>query len=289
MRASCASILFLLAGCTEVIDVDHYSFDINPCEELPVRECGDTGEEFSYIIVDSDITRSMDGQLDGFDLDGTNRTVCGQRDFVSPSGVEGIDNQIAGLVVTFENLTGTNVRDSTRMNLLAGTNLQLIRVRNIDDFSNDSCITLEHRRAYLPEGTSTADLDANLDGEIDAGLMFDYRVPSTASDSSACIIDGVVHARFSDSMGLLPFLQGEYTSQRGRLRLPITRDQLGPGTFGGSGRLDDIATLFADQAEVLDFVRTRADLDETAEGCISISYAIVLRGAPAELGLPLSL
>jgi hypothetical protein len=126
---------------------------------------------------------------------------------------------------------------------------------------------------------------------IDADLTLDYEV-ADLRDSNACIVDGVVHARFPPTVAGFP-LGGELMTERARSRLPLVetapgRYEIRGGTFGGSVRPGDLVGTL--DPTILDFVMTRADLDPrvTETGttvCESISYAFAVDMVPVTLGI----
>jgi hypothetical protein len=275
--------VFLAGGCASVIDVDRYHFDVDPCAPRP-RECEGSGSSYSFLIVDSDIVRrDAEDHLDGFNFDGTDQSICSQRDSVSPSGETGIDNQMTDLLVSYEQLARVDVHAVTRMNFLNGQGLRVIRILDVDDLTNDDCVRLEQRPAIVPAGTI---LDADGDGEVDVGLTLDYRIPTSQSDETACIVDGVLHARFPPGAGALPFGTGEFTQSHGRARISIASDRIG-GMFGAAASVADIQTSFVEIAGLVALLDRYADLDPTTNfntDCISISFELVFDAVPVELG-----
>lgn len=274
--------LALATGCTSLVSVDQYSFDVDPCPPQ-LREC-EGGREIAFVVRSSDVARADSvGRREGFDLDGTDAPICGQRDLGAPDGRTAIDNQMAGILELYEDIAGVNIREDAEAQILAGSGIQLVVLSHVDDLEQDDCVEVTQRTGVFPEGVTSADVDADGDGLLDPGLTFDY-LPARGHDASACVIDGVVHARFPPVVDTLSGTSIEATVDRGRLRMPITPEGSAGAVLGGSIRISELTSL---PPAVIEFLRPRADLDPsslTTRDCSSISFGVLLDLVPCTLG-----
>lgn len=287
LSASSLLAVFALSGCTQVVDVGGYTFDSNPCGPRP-PSCGAGGTQRAYLVVQFDVPRADgEGRRDGFDFDGTDERICRQADFTSPSGVTGIDNQLATAFESLEMLTMTNVAEQSRARYLEGMDLSLILMGNLDDPNQDDCVTFSYHSARVPRDVPMPyDLDADDDGEVDANRTFDY-LPAVLSDDTACIIDGVLHARVGSGRLHVAGLEGDLVVDQTRAEIPLSETRIEGLMLGGGVRLDELAGF---PPEVVEFLRGRADLSpssRTANDCSSISFAAIMDAVPAVLGDPL--
>lgn len=272
--------LVLATGCTSLVSVDQYSFDVDPCPPQP-REC-EGGREVAFVVRSSDVARAdAEERRDGFDLDGTDAPICGQRDHIAPDGRTAIDNQMAGILELYEDIAGMSFREHAEAQILAGENIQLVVLSHVDDLEHDDCIEVTQRTGLFPQDVSSVDADG--DGLLDPGLTLDY-LPARGHDASACIVDGVVHGRFPPLVDTLAGTTIEATVDRGRLRMPITPEGSIGALLGGSIRISELTAL---PPAVIEFLRPRADLDPSslaARDCSSISFGVLLDLVPCVLG-----
>ncbi len=282
-RSLGVALLSLLAGagCTQVVDVDEYTFVSDPCGEPPPSCTG--GRDLTFVVVVADTPPEDEaGRRDGFDVDGTSDAICGQRDFVSPSGETGIDNQLAVVLDLYASLEGIDLREQNRATYLRGEYLTAFFVAGYEG-PEDDCVQVSYRAARLPEGVPPSSLDADLDGEIDPGLTFDFG-PPLLRDASACVIDGVLHASFEPALATIPVIATEARVERGRLRATLDEDRTS-FLLGITLRLQDLAAALP--AEVVEFLRPRADVAPSTRGsrdCSAISFAFESEAVPAVRG-----
>jgi hypothetical protein len=285
LRARALLASLLLAGCSLTVDVEDYTFEEDPCGPRPPACTG--GRELAFAIRRIDVPAvNAEGRRDGFDLDGTDTAICNRRDQVAPDGRTGIDNELASVIELYEDLTEFDAGAENERQTISGGPIDLIVLGAVDDLANDDCVEVSRRRALLPEGTELADLDADGDGRLDAGLTFDYTTPAER-DPVACSVGGTLHARFSSVVAVLPGTTYEATVDRGRMRLDVSGAE-GPSEamIGGSFRIADLERQFP--PAVAEFIARRADLDpssRTANDCRSISFGIVGTLVPATLGV----
>lgn len=277
-----------ILGCSQIVDVDEYTFDRDVCGPRP-EVCPPGGESLTFVIVGSDIPRGdATGRRDGFDLDGTADPICGQMDFTAPDGEVGVDNQLAPMLELYESLAMIDIEADNRATYARGETVSIFFLDEYDG-PDDDCFVVSYREARVPEGVTVEMLDADLDGELDAGLTWDYGPPLFRTPT-ACSIDGVVHARFLDAVvGFLSGVAGDVNAERGRVRLTIDADGLrARGLIGGALRLVDLVGGLP--AEIVEFLRPRADIAPStrdARDCASISFAVDVVAVPAVRGAPL--
>lgn len=288
MRAVLAPILcaplLLVAGCTALVAVDPYTFDVDPCGPRPTI-CPSTGRTYTFVLRSVDVPiAGPANRRDGFDFDGTNDPICDQQDFVSPDGTTGIDNSMATIFELYESLTGDDLHARASADAIAG-HTRLIVFENVDDPIEDDCVVITQRDVVLPVGVTTADLDRDGDGLLDAGLTFDYLSPASR-DPVACLRDGVLHGRFPPSYGLLPGTTAEGAIDRGRFEMPFDESASHPALVGGSFRVEELRGSLPDA--VVEFIDLHADLDpssRSARDCGSISFGMYAELVPANLGV----
>ena len=259
MRAVAITLMLACIGsCTSIVQVDDYTFDVDPCAPRATACTG--GRELAFIIRASDYAHAdAAGHRDGVDLDGTDASICGQTDFVAPDGRRAIDDQMGPIFELYEDLSHTDLSDMAHDQALAGTNLALVVLSHVDDIENDDCIGIDTRTGYLPDGMTAADLDGDGDGLIDPGLTFDYASPPVGDDT-ACSIDHVIQARFPATLTLFPSTMLTGTVDRSRIRMSVGVTESN-AVFGGSIRVADLAGL---PPAVVEFIRPRADLDPSS-------------------------
>ena len=275
---TCIAGLSVSAGCAQVVNFDEYTYDIDPCGPQPVS-C-DSGSEMAYVMTSFDIPRAVGGRRDGFDLDATSDPICGQQDLTSPRGEGGVDNQVSATVELYEGLERVNVGVQAREGFLRGEGLVVLGLRGVDSLENDNCVDLSSRSARVPTSLPLSSLDVDDDGTLDPNLSFEVEA-AAYRDPTACIIAGVVHARFGTVLTRTPGIVGEVTAERMRMRMSITPSSV-QGTIGGALLLDGLLGGIA--PEIVEFLRGRADIgpsSPSARDCESISFAVVFEGTPA--------
>jgi len=285
---ACCLSLVVSSGCTQIVDVDDYSFDSDPCGPRP-DICPPGGESRTFIMAASDIPRrDSEGRRNGFDLDGTTDAICGQPDLTNRDGVRGVDNQLAQVLELYESLAGIDIAADNRATYARGETVTLFFIDDYDG-PDDDCFGLSYREARVPPGVDIADLDADLDGELDPDLTWNYGTPLFRSPT-ACSVDGRIYVHFPNSVvGFVGGIPGEVSTQRGRLEMTIDADGgRARGLIGGALRLADLNAGLP--AEVVEFLRPRADIAPStrdAYDCASISFAVEFEAIPAVRGLPL--
>lgn len=277
-------LLVAVTGCTALVGEGAYTYDVDPCEPVDPALCGEGGQAIYLLVSDLDVFRGRGRMLDGFDLDGTDATVCSNPDTVGADGRRGVDNAVSPLVATLEVVAGEPFGESMRTSILAGETLSVIELGGIDDLTDDPCLVMRSRTARLPAGVTAAaaHLDADADGAVDPGVVLDFGSPHL-QDSGACIIDGVLHARV-DGVVIGPIGVGEGPSRRFRIRGEISEAGLSRAAWGGSfevdGLVDGVRDAGLDDVTASSVLQAAADLDFDGERCRSLSYGFSFSAVP---------
>ncbi len=274
-----------LGSCTALTRFDDLAFDDDPCPPPPPEGCAG-GRTLVYVGRGIRLNRAdAEGRRDGFDLDATADPICGEDDVVSPAGETGIDTNLSSMLEAYEQLEGIDLEALVRAQARRGEQLGLLVFAHIDSTANDDCVEVAQRSALLVPGTSQADLDRDGDGRLDAGLTLDYLAASQTS-TSACIVDGVLHARFASQSGIIPGSTLEARAHDARVRMVVPAD--GDTAFpllGGSVEVDEVSGGLP--PPVADYLRLRADIHPSRRGaddCDRISFAMSIEMVPAVLG-----
>jgi len=111
-----------------------------------------TGQTQSGVITFATFARILDeeGRLaEGLNVDGLvspdgDAASCGKRDYVSPEGEPGVDNQFGGLMPTIESKVGNeNLGQLLATAIANGQLLILMSVEGLDDAVNDDAVTVK--------------------------------------------------------------------------------------------------------------------------------------------------
>lgn len=276
----------------------------------PVPDAGPlTGDTHVYVVSRMDLAfADPEGDADivpGFDIDGrvsdaTDPAGCRKLDFTSPppESEEGVDNQLGPILAQLED--SYHIRENLESNLQEGELLVLLRVRGVDDLTDDDRVEVDALIGLLPDGVTLPALDAM--GRIAAGQTFDVDTASVADDGMTAlvtlpgrIVGGRLRAGPGDFTLSLPLqdTRVELSAENAQIVFDVTETELGAGVMGG--QLDVEGTVAA-MAEVDGFDAATAELvlesnsdldhDEATRRCRAISIALVFDGASAVLGEP---
>ncbi|MEZ4296791.1 MAG: hypothetical protein R3B70_17625 [Polyangiaceae bacterium] len=149
----------------------------------PVETCG-AGKTHSFLISTLGFTRvsEEDGTAPGFDVDGvvsdgTDDASCFKKDFVSPEGVVGVDNQLAALIPDVEAILGDAVDGLVQGAINNGALLILFTISGVDDLQNDDCVD-------LTVTTVTGKPTLGTDGIIEAYQTYDFKPEAEVSHAT---------------------------------------------------------------------------------------------------------
>jgi hypothetical protein len=123
-----------------------------------------------YMVTKLEFIAEERGVSQGFDLDGRvtprgDRQSCGQKDFTSPDGVPGVDNQLAKLLPAIELAGGDVIKDLLQNIINDGTLIILITMEGFDDETGTA-----PRRFHIQMGQGKP--MAGTDGELLFGQSF---------------------------------------------------------------------------------------------------------------------
>lgn len=220
----------------------------------PVPDDAARGETYAYVLSAVRVPEVVQATrvAGGFDLDhavGAGSGACeDQLDFVSPSGVLGVDNQLAGSLVPrlIEAHPDSRTPNQVLSELLAhGTGLLAIEVEGVEEGRAIDDVTVQVSEAMLVGGG---------DGGFAAGD--EIARGRRLSTFSAIMRDGVLNLEFD----VFPVYVPEISLHGGRLVAMVTRENL-DGEIGGEvslraaaliavqlsdGRLPDVASVPAE-------------------------------------------
>jgi hypothetical protein len=181
--AALAAAPLCALGCTDL--------DAGP-ESAAAHTCG-PGEPRAFVISTLGFTRvdAKTGTVPGFDVDGvvsdgTDAGSCFKKDYTSPDGQAGIDNQLAGLIPDVEKVLGNAVDGLIQGAINNGDLLILLQVEGAESTQNDGCVDLT---VELGKGKPTL----GTDGVIEGYQTFDRNPKGEVSHgTSGKIQDGVL-------------------------------------------------------------------------------------------------
>lgn len=182
---------------------------------------------------------------EGFDLDGhvsggSDPIGCRHADFTSPSGVPGIDNQIATLVPIIESQAGGVTLDSILSTAINDGQLLLgIELLGVDDLANDDCVTVRTRPLVGTPSLGT-------DGLVEIGQTFDAAAGGEQTlIPSARIVNGVVDVGPVPLTVPVAILDARFTLhiQAGFMHIEIHDDGVWTGKLGGGISIQEMTTI----------------------------------------------
>lgn len=275
--ALCAALLPSVSACSSADDAP-------TCQPGPSQ---------AYVLTSLTFTReSPRGVAPGFDLDGhvtkaPEDPSCGKVDLVSPTGQEGVDNQLALLIPEIEKRVGNAIDGIIQGAINDGRLLIMLDLKNVNDASNDQCVDLEVK---LGEGKPTL----GTDGVIESWQTFDLRkegqllsfgtggnianrtftigpfplrIPIAIFDVSFTIYVRDAHIRFTVD---------EEGNVEGMLGGGISIDEVADGVKNGAGLADLIP-----QIKTIGKAFSDLGYDENEGTCSLVSAALAFKARPA--------
>ncbi len=251
------------------------------------------GPSQAYVLTSLTFTReSPRGTAPGFDLDHHVTKVpedpsCGKVDLVSPTGEQGIDNQLALLIPEVEKRVGNAIDGIIQGAINDGRLLIMFDLKNVNDTSNDKCVDLEVK---LAQGTPTL----GTDGVIEAYQTFDLRKEGQLLSNGSN--GNITKNAFSiDPFPLripIAIFDVAFTIYVRDAIIRFTIDEQGniDGMLGGGVSIDEVAEGVKDGAGLADLIpqikligRASSDMGyDTEEGtCNLVSAALAFKARPA--------
>jgi len=272
----------------------------------PTDMC-DTGDTLFYVVNFADIGQADptgDPEIvEGFNLDDrvsddADEQGCFKPDFTSPppDNEPGVDNQLGPILAS---LGGSfDVAGSIAEALADGSLLLLFEVQNVDDMTNDGCVTVNIYLGELQPGVTAPMLDGS--GRIAGGQTFDLNSLSFTGDQPMVTVEGqIVNGRVQ---GGPVDISLTFAVMDTALTLAIRQAQVRFNVVGGGasidtgvigGQLDTEETINTITMAVMDvpeslarsILEGQADLEPDAAGqCQAVSMGLVFEGVPATRG-----
>lgn len=279
LTAAAIALSLYATGCT----------DDEPSEApSPVEDCG-SGARRSFLVSTLGFTRidPEDGTTPGFDVDGLvsvgdDEASCFKKDFTSPDGQKGIDNQLAALIPDVEAILGDAVDGLIQGAINNGALLIMIDVDGVESLQSDDCVDVTVRTVKgLPVlGT---------DGVIEAYQTFDPDPNALISHAAAGRIDGGVLTIGPFELAIpIAIFDVAFTIHvhDALLRMKVTAEDVSakPGLLGGGVVPQEIIDGVKDGAGVDQYIpvislalNSSTDLAVDAEGeCQQVSAALAI-------------
>lgn len=217
---------------------------------------------------------------------------CGMKDFTSPEGEPGIDNQFGGLLPVIEGFVGSeNIGQLLATAIANGQLLIVMAVDGLDDPRNDDDVTVR-----IAAGSGTPLLDAQ--GKFITYQTFGVdRVRAPVSTLEGKVKDGVLEILPGDAVLPVRVLDAQFNlALHGVIgRVTLTPDPSGGGVTmagtlaGGIAVVDfkDIIKSLNVKQELIDMasglIGLLADLERDADSgkCTQVSAALRVEATPA--------
>lgn len=275
--ALCAALLAFVTSCS--------SSDEEPtCQPGPSR---------AFVLTSLTFTRETPrGVAPGFDLDHHVTTVaedptCGKLDLTSPTGEQGIDNQLALLIPEIEKRVGNAIDGIIQGAINDGRLLIMFDLKNVNDATNDRCVDLEVK---LGEGKPTL----GTDGVMESWQTYDLRKEGQLLSNG---YGGNISNR-TFTVGPFPLripiaiFDVSFTIFVRDARIRFTMDEEGnvEGMLGGGISIDEVAEGVKNGAGLADLIpqikfigKAFSDMGyDTEEGtCSLVSAALAFKARPA--------
>ncbi len=255
-----------------------------PCERDPI--------ESTVVRTLAFAREGPHGVSEGFDIDqhvtaGADPVGCRHMDLTSPSGVRGIDNQIAGLVPIIETQAGGVTLDSILQTAINDGQLMLgIELLGVDDERNDDCVTVRTRPL-----TGTPSLGT--DGRVEIGQTFDAQAMGEQTlVPNARIVNGVVDIGPVPLVVPVAILDARFTLhiQSGYMHIEIHEGGVWSGKLGGGISIEEMTTIAMGlnirpnlMAAVSALLMASADLapDPVTQRCTQVSSTLLFESVTA--------
>ncbi len=256
----------------------------------PVAAC-DVGDSYAAIVSSLNFTREDPvGVTPGFNLDGVvsdarDDASCNQPDTVDPSGVKGIDNQVARLVPTVEKVYGNAIDGLVQGAINNGELEILLEMDGVSSFADDDCVNLS-------VGIGKGSVILGTDGVLAGYQTFDLDPKHTPSQFlRGSIANGVMTAGpFEVALPLKLFdVQFTLHLHGGMFRFQIDDQGNIDGILGGGIDVQELLDGVKQGAGVANSIglvelvlKGAADMARDKSGvCHQISAALSFKAVPA--------
>jgi hypothetical protein len=227
----------------------------------------------------------------GFDLDGrvstaTDREACGKRDFTSPDGVPGIDNQIGAVWSSVYSIVGQPVNGLIGDAVNEGRLSLILELDDLDDFTHDDSVGVTLYRATNPNpilGTK---------GLIQAGQTFEVQPekPVVGFEPTA-IVDGVLRLGPFDYPLDVDLFQANFRLNLIGVIVELREQPDGSwhGYMGAGVSVEEISAVATEYAPnesraIVPLLPNLADLEPGANGkCTYVSAVLEVDAVPSFL------
>lgn len=258
------------------------------CEPSTSGTCATTPEE--VWIVQSLSFGRIDGTTSpGFNLDGIQGMQCGARDFVSPDGERGIENQLGVLlpIIEAQAVGGMPLDYLVQDSIASGQILLAFELSGVDDRSDDGCVGVRLRRL---SGTPLLGTDNLLLGG--QTLYPDLTAPINELGETA-IRSSTMEPAAADIVLPISILDARFTLNvlGARVRLTYVDEQHVEGVISGGIDIEELLGVVATlnipsdlMATAETLVRSYADLVPVGRDCAQLSAVLEFRAVRGFVG-----
>lgn len=251
----CIVLMALVASCGD---------PVGETQLLVIQELGfgsRTGDEIGGMVV----AQGLD--VDQRVSDRTDSETCNTRDFVSPEGIPGVDNQFTFLydaVVGF--FQDGTVEGIVQGSINEGRLLLMLEVVDVDDTQQDEDVTVN---LFLGEGRP----DIGADGLIVPAQTFDRRTDAETVAIPGRIVDGVLEAGPFDAIIPMAFFDVffDLDLHGARLRAEQNDDGSWSGMIGGGVEAETLINV-AREADMRQEIQVTAAIMAILPGYLDLGY-----------------
>lgn len=235
------------------------------------------------------VKTTMPGVSEGFDLDGRvsgsdDAASCRRRDFTSPDGTAGVDNQLSLLVPVLETQTAGALDEAIQAAINSGQLMLSVSLGGVDARRDDPCVRMVFRQLRGVPFVGS-------DQRIDPGQTFETARDQPVSEVVGRLREGVLEAGPFTLALPVAVLDARFvlTLNAARIRLRWRDDDTFEGIIGGGIAADELIAVVQTlgippelRSLVAQLIRGITDLDPSAEGnCRRFSGAIAFEGRNA--------
>jgi hypothetical protein len=277
------SLLLAALGCAGDPGTDPFAGPVP-------SQCAATARERGIVVTRMRFVKSTTPTTsEGFDLDGrvsdnSDTASCRRRDFTSPDGLAGVDNQLSLLVPVLETQTAGALDEAIQAAINSGQLMLSVAMEGVDDQRNDPCVHMVFRQLRGVPFVGS-------DQRIDPGQTFEVARDQPVSDVVGRLRDGVLEAGPFTLALPVAVLDARFvlTLQGARIRLRWHDDDTFDGMIGGSISAEELIATVQTlgippelRSLVAQLIRGITDMDADDTGvCRRFSGAIAFEGRGA--------